>query len=255
MIEHTGIVVRRDRDARQIAHALLSLVKMPGAPPSLVPEIGLFAVGRKPVLRLVVDSFPTRTPLRRLMAAGLTVRQLPVSSRYVGGSWSTLAAMSTDLRADESPGEMLVIARRALLADRFAEAEFSDHRVAGELLGYPQCCIEAVRDYEAAGGRWPQRLARTASSTSVDARANRLAADWGGISPVGELFPCSLECPAARAIGENGVGALRRLGLHRLAAEVVQHATTPVRIDTEGRAVPVHAADPGALRFRWPGDN
>ena len=57
---------------------------------------------------------------------------------------------------------------------------------------------------------------------------------WDGISPVGELYPCSLRCSEALEIGKLALQILKKHKLIRLCQQIVQHATNDVFVDSSG---------------------
>ncbi|MFM0347885.1 hypothetical protein [Paraburkholderia sp. RL17-347-BIC-D] len=201
------------------------------------PEIARFALGLKPALRFMVGVDSVESFSEAVEAAGAfsSTRMLETSSR--GGSWSDISgATASTLRADIAA---IYIAHDANLAAELALADVTDASVAGEVFGYPNCCVAAVAELQSAGARWPEALVRRSGSPEQwDAAANRAVADWGAISPVGELFPCGLGCKHAVRIGREGVAALSELGLSRLADAIRHQAARPWQITADGRAVP-----------------
>lgn len=235
---------------QQLVFAYLKLVGDGDLPSVGIPEVARFALRRKRAVRFFCPESTDRvaSALSRFVPH---VGRKPVLTRHVGGSWSCIespADLSGDRMAD---GNIIVLGwDSGLVADVLA-AEIESTKEAGALFGYPECCIGAVDGLAQAGAAWPAELVRRSQELGGTAKSNRLPVDWGGLSPVGELFPCTLACPMAAEIGFDGYDSLQRLGLNSLAACLVEHAESTFRIDDEGRARRALAGVPGATRFAW----
>jgi hypothetical protein len=129
-----------------------------------------------------------------------------------------------------------------------ANAELSDSAAAGRLLGYPECCVEAISVIAGASSQWALHLLR-GHAAPVDARLNRFAAEWGGIGLLGELFPCSLHCRAAAAYAQSLYDAMTSIGMRKLADAARADALTPVDISPQGRIS--RATSGGSVEFYW----
>ena len=226
----------------QISHAVLS-------------EVALFSLRKKRTLRLHGNTGILSAAKRIFYPYGLHVSGFVSVSRCLGGTWSELIYaenMPSDKSKDETMGEVVTISRDKSICQDLAEAEKSDSHAAGLLLDYPSCCIDAMQDVEPAAGAWPKSLLDKTNG-QAKAEANRLPMDWGGLSPIGEMFPCSLDCEHACRIGKESVHSLRRLGLARLADMVVSHATAWFFINAEGRAILCDKSKSNAQRLLWTG--
>jgi len=230
--------------------AYLKLVADGDLPSVGIPEMARFALRRKQAVRFFCQESTDR------VAGALSgfvphVGRKPVLTRHVGGSWSCIGS-SAEFSSDKTEdGNIIVLGWDSGLVEEILDAESENTTEAGALFGYPPCCVRAVHALAQAGAAWPAELMRRSPKIGRTAKANRLAADWGGLSPVGELFPCSLACPMAAAIGFDGHESLQCLGLNSLAACLVKHAESTFRINTEGRARPSQPGVPGATQLVW----
>ena len=198
-----------------------------------IAELALFASEQKPALRYVLTVSGGRKLASIAVRSGYAATVCLIRSRAMGNGWNCL--ISDGSSDDSSQLSMVTIARDGALAQEVQalETSGSSHSV-GLILGYPQCCIVACDELADAGARWAYVLLMRSGPGPHSFWANRLAAGWGGISPVGEMFPCSLSCPAAADLGRAAESALRNIGLVRLADLMVGHALESITVTQEG---------------------
>ncbi len=214
--------------------------------PSVLPEIVAFAAGEKPSLRVVLEPEDESVLLLKASRLGLSVATKPVYLESKGGSWFSLVDHETDRK------RALVVIAQGDLARKLLHAETCDAEQAGKLLGYPACCVKAFPHLAEKGGLWGRTLASTARDMqAIDARCNRYAAEWGGIGLLGELFPCSLECDAAKNYADRLYQSMVRLGLHHLAERAKSDSLMPVNLSDDGTVNAVSPETAGCLRFKW----
>lgn len=232
---------------------------------AVLPEAARFAIGGKPVLRIVVPSGARDEYLLAMDQLGVscTPRQLAISSS--SGTWNQISGFGDAeyaghgggsepavhpahaLQAHDLTGLYISLDRGTASAASLADVQ--DSNEAGLLFGYPVCCVANVGELAEAGAGWPQELVkRSGEASRWNAAANRIVADWGGIPPIGELFPCSLSCEQAAHIGRSGVHALEKAGLSRLAQRIVDDAARGWSLEL-GRAVPSSAIN--CYRLTW----
>lgn len=231
---------------------------------AVLPEVARFASGGKPVLRIVVPSIALDEYLLAMDRVGVSCapRSLTISSS--SGTWNQISAFGDSEYAEHFAGSESVHSAPAVqthdltglyisldlgTASAASLADVHDSNEAGLLFGYPVCCVANVEELADAGADWPQELVkRSGEASRWNAAANRIVADWGGIPPIGELFPCSLSCQHAAHIGRSGVHALEKVGLFRLAERIMDDATRGWRLEL-GRAVPSSAIN--CYRLTW----
>lgn len=236
---------------------------------AVLPEAARFAMGGKPVLRIVVPSGALDEYLLAMDRAGVSCAPRSLAISLSSGTWNQISAVN-DVELDEraGPSELSIYATEPIhpqqtldvtglylsldrvTATAASVADVQDSDEAGSLFGYPVCCVAKVGELADAGGSWPQELVkRSGEASQWNAAANRIVADWGGIPPTGELFPCSLACAHAAHIGRSGVHALAKAGLVRLAQRIKEDAVRGWRLKV-GRAVLSDEAS-NCYRLTW----
>lgn len=237
----------REIQPKRIASALLGLAARHGNI-AAVPEIARFAIGAKGVIRLVVSAGAHGECDSLSHSLGLHCVFKALYVVPVGGTWRTIHAADTAPNESDTAAAYFSFDRSASLC---AMADAQDSKMAGELFGYPPCCVATIGELADAGGAWPQVLVqRSGKPATWHAAANRIVADWGGIPPSGELFPCRLSCELAAALGAAGFEALELLGLRRLAGQIRDGATRPWVLTHDGRARP--SLSNSAFHLPWP---
>ena len=216
--------------------------RCPTLRPATYLEIAAFAAGVKPAVRFVVS----RHDAERLHAAarslGLCFGHDEVFIVPHANGWNEVVSYQTP------NSQSLVVLTHNATASTLIRAEINDPMRAGEMLGYPACCVDALADISAAGEKWAIRLLEQAPEP-INARLNRFAAEWGGIGLMGELFPCTLGCIAAAAYSQSLYDAAVSVGLERLAGQARSDALVPVSVTNTGK---VHRGRDGhSVEFFW----
>jgi hypothetical protein len=186
-------------------------------------------MGLKPSLRFIVDRNDAADLGQAARRSSLGFASKDVWLRKRGGTWANIVDADGDFIST-----MAVITRQTS-AEHLLETEQADAQSAGALLGYPACCVRAVARHDAAGALWPlQFLSGLSPVHKIDSRLNRMAAEWGGVGLLGELFPCSPDCQAALMYGQSLYQSALDLGLRRLAEKARADAIKPVFILADG---------------------
>ena len=128
---------------------------------------------------------------------------------------------------------LLCLSRDKNDLEQFAIAEAKgDTEKAGFLLGYPSCCVESLGNITKLGQYWGRyyledfRRVGTASCYS-----NRFPIVWGGMSAVGELFPCGLNCSNAMKYSREMLNDMSAFGYGKIAKICIEHTMRPIRVD------------------------
>lgn len=171
---------------------------------------------------------------------GLIARTRQVYVSKSVNNWSTIVPQPTSTSL-----ALIAIGNSAI---RLIDAEMSSADEAGTLLGYPKCCVVGMRTLAGVSGQWALHLLKNADQP-VNARLNRFAAEWGGIGVIGELYPCSLHCPAAAQYAQSLYDSLVALSLHQLAHAARADALAPVNVSPRGRVS--RTTSTGAVEFFW----
>jgi hypothetical protein len=231
-----------------VATALLeAAAKSASCRPCCLPEIAAFAIGAKPALRLVLDMQDEAHFRGAALSANLELASTSIYLEPKGGSWFSLVKHPTGMQRT-----LVVIAKERLGASLLIDAESTNSAQAGDLLGYPACCVAAFERFSSEGVEWARALAASARDCrAIDARCNRYAAEWGGIGLLGELFPCSVECEFAMEYAENLYRATLELGLLQIAARAKEDSLRPIAFAEDGTVTVASADASGTLSFVW----
>lgn len=191
-------------------------------PAATVADVVLYAVKEKDALRFAVP-----LALRERLDAWATSHGLRAAGARVGGrrvgDWTVLSPEAGDDIA------LLVYGRAVEDVERLCAAEVDgDPTVAGRLLGYPACCIEAYGQHASSPATWVERTLANSGAGPYPCWANRLPLQRGAATFIGELYPCSFRCEAAVAHGRRVYAAMRRLGLEGLAQQTLDQSLRPV---------------------------
>ena len=216
--------------------ALLNLVsKSSDLPISLIPEICLFVSGHKELLRLVCQR-KTRRNIRDLAVEfGLSIAEAEIHSNYEGTTWSSTRAIVETSNIEQTVEYLIIISLQHGLAESVLNWELEGAaNLVGVALGYPECCIEAYQAICNYTSRWGLYYFDQDGSGPHQPWANRLVIGWGGVSPIGELYPCSIQCLSAQRIGQLALSLLQEYNLIRLYADIRKHASQNVFINQEG---------------------
>lgn len=187
------------------------LSKSKSAPVSSLIDFALFEFNHKNSMRFVLSREDSES-LARLYSDTYII-QTPLMVREFGNSWNSFE------ETNESNFYLITISRNESICQKlhFAELE-GDVGEVGKLLGYPICCSKAYAQLSQNQDQWMVELNN--KSDLKFHQNNRFISSLGGVSPLGELFPCSLSCSEASALGEKALASLQRLGLEKLANNI-----------------------------------
>ena len=114
------------------------------------------------------------------------------------------------------------------------KAELNDPEKSGYLLGYPKCCIERWAKLNLTQ-YWTLYLLENLNDVSCFSLFNnRLVTEIGGVSLIGEMFPCSLMCKKSKRIGEDSYNSLKKIGFSKLAQILHKFALKPLYVNNDG---------------------
>ena len=80
-------------------------------------------------------------------------------------------------------------------------------------------------------------LVNPINNGSANYFTNRFPITWGGISIIGELFPCSLSCPNAIKYSKTMHSDVINFGFNEIAKVMVEHALKPIYINEENGSI------------------
>ena len=186
-------------------------------------EVKSVAAGMRRACILPIDPYDLPAKAAELLAMGIGV--LPL---HRAGD----AVISINPPADDEPWNYLVLAYREV------NVATLDDRTIGELLGYPQCCIDFFcRTWSGQGyidTTWPMAIG-TPSWREVAPRTIELEpypqcnilGRWYGLKPVPHL-PCSFRCEATKKMGEEWAEFGRSLGYEAEMDTLAEMSSWPV---------------------------
>jgi hypothetical protein len=210
---------------------------------SILPEFISFLNGRKRIIRIVSDSTEKPFDISLFRKNGFHVSE---TNLYCTSERNSFGCLTTTPLASLPKTEyklvrMISISRQKEVLQEFQIAEtVGDVEKAGFMLGYPECCVRNVEAINILSHKWATYYLDNYESASLASPyANRFPIAWGGISVVGELFPCSLNCihaiNYARAMMEDLVG----LGFQRIHEVILNHSMRPVHIHPRSGSISV----------------
>jgi len=201
---------------------------------SVFPEFISFLRGRKRILRIVIDdngkSF--NTPL--FLKNGFHVNEVELFCSKQKNSFGSLVPQIVEGNEDNySKVKMFSISKFKVELKDFEKAElYGDVEKAGEYLGYPICCIKNISNINILKEMWANfYLKDYTKMKNANLFTNRFPITWGGMSIIGELFPCSLTCKNAIEYGKGLHNDVKSFGYSKISETLISHAKTPIYID------------------------
>lgn len=194
-------------------------------PAATIADVLLFATGAKPSLRFAVPS-----QVREKLDTWASKHGLHGAFETVGctrvGDW---VCVSRHYAAAVDSIDVTAYATTSVDAAAVCSAEHDRPGVgAGPLLGYPNCCVEAYREYQLDPENWILSALSRSGAPPYPCWANRLPISWGAPTFVGELYPCAFDCPHAVQIGKLAYDAMKAMGLLSLAERTLAETLRPV---------------------------
>ncbi len=164
----------------------------------------------------------------------LAVTSRVIITRPVAQGWNAIEAAGKNalgccLQGIESTSEVVVIARDRTVAEDLCECEVSGETMrAGELLGYPACCVAAYSEHSRRPGEWIAAALERTEARPPRCWCNRLPLARNAPTLVGEIYPCSFACDALTALGVRVHELLVANGLRALAQRTLEESLRPV---------------------------
>lgn len=205
-------------------------------PLSVIPHLALFISGNKKACRLILGHSVVDALVQISTRYGFNCANTAVKTVNVGSHWNSFVV---DEIAQESAhkSKLFTISHERCVAEELLSLELSgEAKTVGQILGYPDCCIESYEETAGFGSSWYLNLISKTGIPRVSPWCNRLASLWGGTCPTGELFPCSLTCQKAIHMGKQAHQSLSGQGFNLLADEILRQARQPIAL-TEGEIV------------------
>lgn len=131
---------------------------------------------------------------------------------------------------------MLSISKDKNVLKEFVNAEiYGDTIKAGNFLGYPKCCIKAFQHVGSLKSKWSNYyLQDYLKNKEASLFCNRFPIFFNSISPVGELFPCSLSCNKSKNYAKSMLGDMKALGFSKLVDKTLEISSRDIYINQNG---------------------
>ncbi len=200
---------------------------------SVFPEFVSFLAGSKRIIRIVVDKPNASFDFQLFSKYGLFVTQQELYTEDKGNSFGRLISKMNEINSgDFKEVSMLSFSSSHRELIEFEEAEVDgDTEKAGLMLGYPKCCVKNVETINSLNELWSLYYLDDYHHNKVASHfTNRFPITWGGMSPIGELFPCSLNCAAAIQYAKTMKKDLHSFGFDRIIANIYEAAMRPIYI-------------------------
>jgi hypothetical protein len=201
---------------------------------AIFPEFISFLSGHKKILRIVLDSSETKLNLCFFEEFNFFVKQTDLYETLPKNYYSCIVSRGEAKAFNNlKPITMLSISRSLDLLNEFEDAELSgDTTLAGKHLGYPKCCVDNLCNINEYGTNWAlYYLSDFQNQKKASLYCNRFPVVNGGISVVGELFPCSLNCDAAIQYSFRMLEDLENYGFKKIKETILKHCKEPVFIN------------------------
>jgi len=201
---------------------------------AVFPEFISFLKGRKKIIRIVLDNIDKPFDFELFRNSGFFVKEITLYSSLENNSFGSLVSSVVDFEKNHYiEVKMYSISRTLKELDEFEYAEvYGDILKAGAYLGYPNCCINNVEKINTLNGMWATfYLEQFLKNKIANHFTNRFPITWGGVSIIGELFPCSLVCPKAIGYSQNMFSDVIDFGFSKLSDIMKEHSLRPVYIN------------------------
>ena len=140
------------------------------------------------------------------------------------------------LKSDFNEVYMLSISKNKDVLKEFTDAEINGDTIkAGDFLGYPKCCVEAFQHIGSLESKWATYyLEDYLFNKKASLYCNRFPIFFNSISPVGELFPCSLSCNHSKNYAKSMIGDMQALGFSKLISKTLEISSKNIYINDNG---------------------
>jgi hypothetical protein len=197
---------------------------------AVFPEFISFLDKKKEIIRIVVDSNnPIDSKLFDEFGIYNTLNKLYTSKSK--NSFGLISEFKTE--SCSIPIQMLTLSFSNYNLDKFVKAEISgDTEKSGILLGYPKCCCNNIEEINFFKNKWAIYYLEDFSKNGIASKfANRFPIAIGGMSLIGELFPCSLSCKAAISYTQMMIESLEKYSFNEIIKTSLIYSALPVHIN------------------------
>ena len=197
-------------------------------------EIILFTCGINRVLRLVVKPDFASQIQRSFITDNLYFLSGKSYLSVKDNGWVSISNIPID--SEMRTQTLLVLGnKKSDVRDCFENELNGEFRISGKYFNYPDCCINSYPSISSSQDKWANTLIENSGPGPYPCWANRLATGWGGACFSGELFPCSLHCQNAIAIGRKTYNCLLDIGFEKLSREFLKQSLNPLIVNNNGK--------------------
>lgn len=197
-------------------------------------EIILFTCGINRVLRLVVKPHFASQIQRLFITDNLYFLSGKLYLCVKDNGWASISNIPID--SEMRTQTLLVLGnKKSDVRDCFENELNGEFRKSGKYFNYPDCCINSYPAISSSQDKWANSLIENSGPGPYPCWSNRLATGWGGGCFSGELFPCSLHCQNAIAIGKKTYNCLLDIGFKKLSREFLQQSLNPLIVHKNGK--------------------
>jgi hypothetical protein len=183
-----------------------------------LPELVSYLHGKKRLFRANLKPHTFEALMGCLPESFGTALQM--KSTHFGNGWAETHVLRSKENEEMTDEVIGIISYDSKLMNYAIDKEINgNNSELAELLNYPKCCADAYIYLAALRELWASYYIKFNSETVGFFTANRLASHFTGISLVGELFPCSLNCEKAAEYGLSNLESLNEAGLKNIASQ------------------------------------
>ena len=198
---------------------------------SVLSEFFLFFANKKEIIRLSLNKGDFNQTKIICEKHNLEYKYTSFATYNYGNGWTSLVENNSSNQINDTDTIVIVIGKSSKILIEYINAESQfDYIRAGELLGYPSCCIKAYKDIEILKENWFQYYLSD-NRKKYPLWANRINTIFGGGSFIGEMFPCSLHCKKAIKLGKEAANTMNASGLVKLTEIIKSHCKAPLYLD------------------------
>jgi hypothetical protein len=201
---------------------------------NLIPEFFLFCSGKKSALRFSVNKNDLVKIIALANKYNFHYDFVEFAVHADGNNWNTLLPIDS---ASDNTDNVVVITlgyKKTLIYDCLRAEKDFDFQKAGELLGYPKCCVNAYTEVDSFKENWVNYYYNKHPNTYQSYLNNRVSSIHGYGCFSGEFFPCSLQCSKTHEIASTSENLMKINGFQSLQHIFKMHSLSPLYFDDYG---------------------
>jgi len=206
---------------------------------NLIPEFFLFSSGKKDALRFSVNNNDLLKIIELAAKYNFHYDYTEFSVHSDGNNWSTLLPAGSGSNDAENENIFVITLgyNKTLIYDCLRAENDFDFQKAGELLGYPSCCVNAYAEIDSYKQNWVHYYYNKHPNSYQSYLNNRIASIHGYGCFSGEFFPCSLQCSITREIAKTAENLMKKNGFQDLQKVFKMHTLSPLYLDDDGMII------------------